>query len=160
GTTPLLSRRGLFASGTDLAANSWAEYLAARSPRNNTLEDRGIGVFPGDRPSRPSQADLGLRSRRRPNRGGHLKGVTPMQGRSRMAAGSIVASLLGIVPLTVWAEDVTDVHKVKLELRIAGVGRNGCDIEIKPGHAGCKFQVIRHHLAGDRGWGQLQLVLD
>jgi hypothetical protein len=77
-----------------------------------------------------------------------------------MAAGSIFASLLGIVPLTVWAEDVTDVHKVKLELRIAGVGRNGCDIEIKPGHAGCKFQVIRHHLAGDRGWGQLQLVLD
>lgn len=39
-------------------------------------------------------------------------------------------------------------HTVKLELRIAGLTVNGpgCDVEIKPGHPGCKFRTVQHHV--------------
>jgi hypothetical protein len=36
---------------------------------------------------------------------------------------------------------------VKLELWIAGLGQKGCDVEIKPGHAGCKFRPQTRHIA-------------
>jgi hypothetical protein len=45
-------------------------------------------------------------------------------------------------------------HKVKLELRIAGLGPQGCDVEIKPGHPGCKFQTKTRHVDA-RGWATL-----
>jgi hypothetical protein len=40
-------------------------------------------------------------------------------------------------------------HTVKLELAIAGLrnGGPGCDVEIKPGHAGCKFRPITQHVS-------------
>ena len=41
------------------------------------------------------------------------------------------------------------VNTVNLELRIAGLGQDGCEIEIKPANAGCKFEPIRRRV--DRG---------
>ena len=38
---------------------------------------------------------------------------------------------------------------VKLELFIAGLGTNGCDVEIKPAHAACSFARINHHVPRD-----------
>jgi hypothetical protein len=37
---------------------------------------------------------------------------------------------------------------VRLNLEIAGLGREGCDVEVKPGNASCKFRVA--HLTKDR----------
>jgi hypothetical protein len=45
---------------------------------------------------------------------------------------------------------------VQLELRIAGLGASGCDVEIRPGHPGCKFQPITRHVTST---GQLSLEL-
>ena len=33
-------------------------------------------------------------------------------------------------------------RSVSLNLVIAGLGREGCDIEVKPGNAGCKFRSV------------------
>jgi hypothetical protein len=77
-----------------------------------------------------------------------------------MAAGSIATGVvLGLVAFS-RAADPPDVYKVTLELRIAGVGRNGCDVEIKPGHAGCSFRTRSQHLEGQSGWGKLDLKFD
>jgi hypothetical protein len=40
-------------------------------------------------------------------------------------------------------------HLVQLELRIAGLTSKGCDVEIKPGHAGCKFRTVTQHVGHD-----------
>ncbi|MDR3636447.1 MAG: hypothetical protein P4L84_21770 [Isosphaeraceae bacterium] len=74
-----------------------------------------------------------------------------MQGRSRMAAlaGIAGAMLLLSAGLRVHAEDKIVVKEVSLELRIAGLGRDGCDIEIKPGHPGCRFEKITQHVDSD-----------
>jgi hypothetical protein len=50
----------------------------------------------------------------------------------------------------------TQVHKVKLELRIAGLGPKGCDVEIKPGHAGCRFETKTRHVDA-HGWATILL---
>jgi hypothetical protein len=81
-----------------------------------------------------------------------------------MAAGSIAASLLlvgvgsarGVEKPTAAAPT----YKVKLELRIAGVGRQGCDVEIRPGHAGCSFRPVSKHINGKLGWGEWMLIFD
>ena len=41
------------------------------------------------------------------------------------------------------------VNTIKLVLRISGLGPKGCDVEIKPGHSGCKFKTIERHVARD-----------
>ena len=38
----------------------------------------------------------------------------------------------------------------KLNLVIAGLGRNGCDVEIKPGNASCKFRALNENGAESR----------
>jgi hypothetical protein len=84
-----------------------------------------------------------------------------MQGRSWMAALTLAAGLF-TVPPAARAEDKPSVeakpndapsaepssknHTVKLEIRIAGLGAKGCDVEIKPGHAGCKFKTLLQHV--------------
>jgi hypothetical protein len=40
------------------------------------------------------------------------------------------------------------IQAVRLNLEIAGLGREGCDVEVKPGNASCKFLVV--HLNKDR----------
>lgn len=71
-----------------------------------------------------------------------------MQGRSRMAAlaGVVAAVVVHSAATAVHAEDAIVVKQVKLDLRIAGLGRKGCDVEIKPGHPGCRFQKVTQHV--------------
>jgi hypothetical protein len=40
------------------------------------------------------------------------------------------------------------IEAVRLNLKIAGLGREGCDVEVKPANASCKFRVV--HLSKDR----------
>jgi hypothetical protein len=44
-------------------------------------------------------------------------------------------------------------HKqtVLLNLEIAGLGRDGCDVEVKPGNASCRFRAVK--VTSDRGKG-------
>jgi hypothetical protein len=42
-------------------------------------------------------------------------------------------------------------NKVKLDLRISGLGAEGGTIEIKPGHKGCKFKPVVLTLARPKG---------
>jgi hypothetical protein len=37
-------------------------------------------------------------------------------------------------------------HTVTLDLRIAGLSAKGCDVDIKPGHPGCKFRTVSRHI--------------
>jgi hypothetical protein len=41
-------------------------------------------------------------------------------------------------------------HSVELNLMIAGLGRDGCEVEVKPGNRGCRFQAQRQHV-GSQG---------
>jgi hypothetical protein len=59
----------------------------------------------------------------------------------------------------------TSIASVQLNLVIAGVGTEGCDVEVKPGNASCKFRPIygtgkrgetRQHI-GEDGRGGLEL---
>lgn len=44
---------------------------------------------------------------------------------------------------------------VKLQLVIGGLGAGGCDVEVKPGNAACRFKKQRLHVASD---GKLTFV--
>ena len=66
-----------------------------------------------------------------------------MQGRSWMAALTLVAALVGAsAPPTRAGEPTAIKQKVKLFLRLDGLSAEGGEVEIKPGHAGCRFQTI------------------
>lgn len=69
-----------------------------------------------------------------------------MQGRSRMAALTLVAGIALTLVDQAGADDKVVVGEVRLELAIAGLSSKGCDVEIKPGHAGCKFQTVTRHI--------------
>lgn len=73
-----------------------------------------------------------------------------MQGRSRMAAfaGVACALLLGVA-FEARAEEKVCVAKVKLNVRIAGLTRAGCDVEVKPAHAGCRFEKVTAHVSAE-----------
>jgi len=45
-------------------------------------------------------------------------------------------------------------QRVELNLLIAGLGRDGCDIEVKPGTRSCKFQTQTQHV-GSQGKANL-----
>jgi hypothetical protein len=61
-----------------------------------------------------------------------------------MAALTLVGMLVGAqAPAVVAAEPPTVKQKVILSLRLDGLSANGGDIEIKPGHAGCRFETIK-----------------
>jgi hypothetical protein len=38
-------------------------------------------------------------------------------------------------------------QSVQLNLVIAGLGREGCDVDIKPGNRGCRFQPVSRHIS-------------
>ena len=48
-------------------------------------------------------------------------------------------------------------HTIKLDLKIAGLTTQGCDVEIKAAHAGCKFRSRNEHVDGN---GLLIVKLD
>ncbi len=72
-----------------------------------------------------------------------------MRNRSRMAAGSFVACVLAFAALSARAADNVPPQVVKLDLHIAGLGPDGCDIEIKPAYAGSRFTPVREHVRSD-----------
>lgn len=74
-----------------------------------------------------------------------------MQGRSWMACGMLaVGSWLALVSTTPAADPAPGraaSNKLLLQIRVAGIGTSGCDLEIKPAHAGCSFKPIKMHVA-------------
>ena len=67
-----------------------------------------------------------------------------MQGWSWMAALTLVASISGqLAPIARATEPPPIKQKVKLSLRLDGLAAAGGEIEIKPSHAGCKFETIK-----------------
>ena len=40
------------------------------------------------------------------------------------------------------------IPSVQLNLVIAGLGREGCDVEVKPGNASCKFRALNEQRRG------------
>ena len=62
-----------------------------------------------------------------------------MQGRSWMAALTLVAGTLLLALSSTAADDPPSPRTVKLDLAIDGLGSGGCDVEIRPGHASCQF---------------------
>lgn len=69
-----------------------------------------------------------------------------MQGRSWMAALTLVAGIALSLVDRALADDTVVVGDVRLDLAIAGLSAKGCDVEIKPGHAGCKFKALKTHI--------------
>src|SRR5262245_46518501 len=63
-----------------------------------------------------------------------------MRSRSWMAAFAIAAG--GTMTVAPGASDSPVENRVQLELLIAGLGADGCTIEIKPGHAACQFKAV------------------
>ena len=67
-----------------------------------------------------------------------------MQGWSWMAALTLVASMAGgLAPTTRAAGPPAVKQRVSLSLRLDGLSTEGGEVEIKPGHAGCKFETIK-----------------
>ena len=71
--------------------------------------------------------------------------------RSRMIAAVMVCAGTGLAamasaPTPARGDEETVVNTVNLELRIAGLGREGCEIEVKPGHPACSFPAVRRRV--------------
>ena len=72
-----------------------------------------------------------------------------MQGRSWMAAFTLAfATVLAFAGghRDAGAQEPAVVNKVTLALRVTGLGREGCEVEIKPGHHACDFKPIKKKL--------------
>jgi hypothetical protein len=77
-----------------------------------------------------------------------------MQGRSWMAALALAVGMTS-APLPTRAGDGDDantaiVNKVALTVGIKGLGREECEVEIKPGHAACDFKPITRKFKYDQ----------
>jgi hypothetical protein len=79
---------------------------------------------------------------------------TPIQDEKPVATGDPAAPPAQPIPPVV--RPPAGSQTVKLELRIAGLGKDGCDVEIKPSHAGCIFGTVKKHV-DSRGWLDLKL---
>lgn len=76
--------------------------------------------------------------------------VMPLAGASPQQAGQKGTPPAASKPATVaeaqgHAEDQAGTQYVKLKLLISGLGREGCDVEVKPGNRSCRFKPqVRH----------------
>jgi hypothetical protein len=50
-------------------------------------------------------------------------------------------------PAKGWIAGAQEAYLVELNLMIAGLGRGGCDVEVKPGNRSCRFQPKSQHVA-------------
>jgi hypothetical protein len=73
-----------------------------------------------------------------------------------MAALALAVGLGAGLQRPAHAGGEADAYKVRLVLRIAGLGRNGCDVDIKP-VPGCKFRTETLHV-GPTGEAERVLV--
>lgn len=71
-----------------------------------------------------------------------------MQARSWMAALTVAVGTAFPTAPRALAEEKSEpaTHKVAMNLNIAGLGPQGCDVQIKPGHGGCRFQSVSTHI--------------
>ena len=84
-----------------------------------------------------------------------------MQGWSWMAALTLAASSIGALAPTIRAAEPPPVkQKVSLSLRLDGLSAAGAEIEIKPGHAGCRFEAIKLQTKTHPKMSEGKLVLD
>jgi hypothetical protein len=85
-----------------------------------------------------------------------------MQGRSWMAALALAAgvalALVGRPTPSRAGEKEAVVNKVTLQLRISGLSAEGCEVEIKPGHAACQFATQTKKVKPG-GQSQAELIL-
>jgi hypothetical protein len=85
-----------------------------------------------------------------------------MQSRSWMAALALATAMIGAnAPRSIAGEPAPTKQKVQLTLKLDGLSSEGGEVEIKPGHAGCKFETIKfktkgHPRTGMRG----EIILD
>jgi hypothetical protein len=70
-----------------------------------------------------------------------------------LALAAVYAS--GATPT--WAGDKPVENQVNLQLQIAGLGSEGCKVEIQPGHAGCQFDKIEKTIKAGQGGGVVTL---
>ena len=88
-----------------------------------------------------------------------------MQGRSWMAALALAAgvalALVGRPAPSRAGDDIPPVvNKVALTLRLTGVGKDGCEVEVKPGHAACEFEPVAKKITNlSQGQGQITFDL-
>ena len=59
-----------------------------------------------------------------------------------VALAGLASSVLPTAALAEESDPQSIVNTIHLELRISGLGSNGCDIEVKPGHAACSFRPV------------------
>jgi hypothetical protein len=84
-----------------------------------------------------------------------------MQGWSWMAALTLVALAAGPFAPTGQAGEPPPVkQKVSLSLRLDGLSAAGGEIEIKPAHAGCRFETIKFQTKGHPKLIEGKIVLD
>jgi hypothetical protein len=91
-----------------------------------------------------------------------------MPSRSGMAAFTLAAGVVGLLQSPAWPADDSKVaavvNHVKLELQIEGLSRQGCEVEIAPGHRGCQFVKIVKRIecpnASDLPETKVVIVLD
>ena len=75
-----------------------------------------------------------------------------MPSRSWMAAALAVAAVCGSPAR---ADDPPVANTVRLELQIAGLGPEGCAVEVRPAHPGCNFaEVVAQVDAAGSGTGR------
>jgi hypothetical protein len=81
------------------------------------------------------------------------RGARPTQGEEKAQSESQKRALPKAQPTTPKTAGVL-IPTVELNLVIAGLGRTGCDVEIKPANASCRFRAVgekgptaRHHVA-------------
>jgi hypothetical protein len=66
-----------------------------------------------------------------------------------MAAFALAAAMIGVnTPRSVASEPAPIKQKVQLILRFDGLSSKGGEVEIRPGHAGCKFETIKFQTKG------------
>jgi hypothetical protein len=58
---------------------------------------------------------------------------------------------------TAVAADGPTENKINLQLQIAGLGPEGCTVDIKPGHAGCQFAPVQKRVAPEEAAGVVVL---
>lgn len=65
-----------------------------------------------------------------------------MPSRSWMAALTIALTVAATFGSPVRADDDPVANTVRLELQIAGLGPEGCAVEVRPAHPGCQFAEL------------------
>lgn len=75
-----------------------------------------------------------------------LAGASARQADARKDAAPGVSKAATVAEAKGQADPQGGAQSVKLKLLIAGLGREGCDVEVKPGNRGCRFKPQVQHV--------------